>query len=239
MSVIVPSVLAGVGVVFTAVCTVLGARAFSNARLLADAAPTAVNELDEGLHEVAGKLVADGELLAPLTGRPAAFYRLLLEQRRRNRWETVLDQRDGVPSAVEDDTGRVAVLLADAEVVVSTADRIRTGIYTVPSVELDALLARVSAPVVPPAGPFLRWREEILLPGDRVFAVGNARPEGDAEGPPAWALRAQESGPVLVSDREETEVIRHQRRTGQRWAAFALLGVVAAAAGGWGLLPLL
>jgi hypothetical protein len=239
MSVIIPSVLAGVGVVVTAVCTVLGARAFGNARLLAEAAPTAANALDEGLHEVAGRLVAEGEILAPLTGRPAVFYRLLLEQRRRNRWETVLDQRDGVPSAVEDDTGRVALLLANADVVVSAADRIRTGIYTVPSAELDTLLARVATPIVAPAGPFLRWREEILLPGDRVFAVGNAQPEPDAEGPPVWALHAQEGAPLLVSDREEAEVVRHQRRAGQRWAAFALLGAAAAALGGWGLLPLL
>lgn len=233
-SLLVPGLIAGVGVTATGVCVAFAARAFGNARLLAEAAPTPVAELDDGLHEVAGTLQAEGELHAPLTGRPAVFYRLLLEQRRRNRWETVLDQRAALAGAIGDETGAVVLRLDDADVVVASPDRVRTGIFAVPSPELDALLARVAPPSIPPAGPFLRWREEILLAGDRVFAVGTAK-GGEA----GWALHAGEGAPLLVSDRDEAEVVRHQRRAGQRWAAIGLVAVGVTLWGGWGLLPLL
>lgn len=228
---LVSGVLTGVGGTVAFACAVLAARSFGNARLLAEAAPTPAAELEEGLHEVAGRLAAEGELTAPLTGRPCAWYRLLLEQRRRNRWETVLDQKESLATRLGDESGEVGLQLSDADVVVSSPDRVRTGIFAVPSAELTALLAKVAAPTVPPAGPFLRWREEILAPGDRVFAVGLAQKDGER-----WALAGSEEAEVLVSDREEAEVVRHQRRAGQRWAALAALGVLAAAVGGTGVL---
>ncbi|MFN7135678.1 MAG: hypothetical protein ACK4N5_26635, partial [Myxococcales bacterium] len=132
---VLPVTFASVGALVGVVATVLAARAFGNARLLAEAAPTPVQDLEDGLHEVGGRLAADGELVAPLTGRPCAYYRLLLEQRRRNRWESVLDQREALPTTVADDTGEVAVRLDDADVVVSSPDRVRTGIFAVPSAE--------------------------------------------------------------------------------------------------------
>jgi hypothetical protein len=221
-------VAAGGAVMVTA--GILAVRAFGNARLLAEAAPTPVNALEEGLHEVAGRLAADDTLRAPLTGRPCLFYRLLLEQRRRNRWEPVLDQKESTFTRLLDETGEVALTLDDADVVVSSPDRVRTGIFSVPSAELSELLSRVAAPTTPPAGPFLRWREEILVPGDRVFAVGTAARHGEV-----WQIGGGD-GQALVSDREEVEVVRHQRRAGQRWAAIGLVGVVAAAYGSFGLL---
>lgn len=227
---LVSGVLAGVGGTVAFACAVLAARAFGNARLLAEAAPTPAAELEEGLHEVAGRLDATGELTAPLTGRPCAWYRLLLEQRRRNRWETVLDQKESLPTLLTDPSGAVGLPLSDADVVVSAPDRVRTGIFGVPSDDLTALLAKVAAPAVPPTGPFLRWREEILAPGDRVFAVGVARTDGER-----WTLAGSEEAEVLVSDREEAEVVRHQRRAGQRWAALATLGLLAALVGGSGV----
>ncbi len=228
---LVSGLITAAGGIVGLACGVLAARAFGNARLLAEAAPTPVAELEEGLHEVAGQLAADGALSAPLTGRACAYYRLLLEQRRRNRWESVLDQTEALVTAVVDETGDVAVNLADADVVVSSPDRVRTGIFAVPSAELTALLEKVAAPSTPPAGPFLRWREEILVAGDRVFAVGLAEP-GDER----WSIAAADGAPVLVSDREEAEVVRHQRRAGQRWAAIAVVAVGAAVYGSIGLL---
>lgn len=227
---VLPVTLASLGALVGLVASVLAARAFGNARLLAEAAPTPVQDLEEGLHEVGGRLSAEGELVAPLTGRTCAYYRLLLEQRRRNRWESVLDQREALPTAVADETGAVAVRLDDADVVVSSPDRVRTGIFAVPSAELTALLEKVAAPSTPPAGPFLRWREEILLAGDKVFAVGAA-----ARAEERWSLVADGGAPVLVSDREEAEVVRHQRRAGQRWAAIGIVGLAVAAYGGIGV----
>lgn len=228
---LVPQLLTSVGSLVLLVGAGLSFRAFGNARLLSEAAPTPLDSLAEGLHEVAGQLVAQGELLSPLTGRTCLWYRLLLEQRRRNRWETVLDQRETLSADVADDTGAARLGLEEADVVVSSPDRVRTGIFAVPSNDLDALLARVAAPTTAPAGPFLRWREEILLPGDRVFAIGQAE-RLDA----GWRMTGGPGGPLLVSDREEADVVRHQRRAGQRWAALAVIGLAVGAYGAWGLL---
>jgi hypothetical protein len=205
-------------------------RAFGNARLLSEASPTPLASLTEGLHEVAGRMQATGELTAPLTGRACIWYRLLLEQRRRNRWESVLDQREALPTELADDGGVAGISIATADVVVSSADRVRTGIFAVPSADLDALLSRVSATTQAPSGPFLRWREEILLDGDRIFAIGQAEREGDG-----WSMAGGPGGALLLSDREEADVVRHQRRAGQRWAVIGIAGLLVGAFGVYAL----
>lgn len=208
-------------------CSALAARAFGNARLIASMPPTPMGRLDPGLHEVRGTLSGEGELVSPLSQRPCLYFRLLLEQRRRNRWETVLDLREARPCTLTDGSGKVSLELSDAEVVIAAPQRVRTGVFAVPGAELTELLGRLGQiePENAPAGPFVRWREEVLGSGDVVYVVGTAR--RDEEG---WSL-ASEEGPYVVSDRDEAEVIRHQRRTGRRWAAIAFGCVIIAA---WG-----
>lgn len=207
----------------------MAARAFGNARLIASMPPTPIGKLDAGLHEVRGTLSGEGELVSPISQRPCLYFRLLLEQRRRNRWETVLDLRETRPAELADQTGRLALDLLGADVVIASPPRVRTGVYAVPGAELDALMARLGDVQLetPPAGPFLRWREELLTASDAVYVVGTARAGDDG-----WRLAAEE-GPFVVSDRDEAEVIRHQRRTGRRWAAIGLACVIAGAWGAW------
>lgn len=216
------------GAVGTLAAAAMAARAFGNARLIASMPPTPIAKLDPGLHEVRGTLAGEGDLVSPLSQRPCVYFRLLLEQRRRNRWETVVDLREARPCALADGSGRVRVDLGAAEVVVAAAQRVRSGVFAVPSAELTELLERLGP--VPrtnePAGPFLRWREEVLGAGDVVYAVGTASRDEDA-----WALGAEE-GPYVISDRDEAEVIRHQRRAGRRWAA---IGIGCAAIATWGV----
>lgn len=221
------------GAIGTVASVVLAVRAFGNARLIASIPPTPLRRLDAGLHEVRGALSGEGELVSPVSERPCLYVRLLLEQRRRNRWETVLDRREVRPATLDDETGSVRLDLMQAEVVVASPQRVRTGVYAVPGAELDALLGRLGDVELEtePAGPFLRWREEVLAPGDTVYVVGTARPGDDL-----WTLSA-EDGPFVVSDRDEAEVIRHQQRTGRRWAAIGVGSLVAAAWGAWQWAP--
>ncbi len=240
--------LTGLGALGAVTGIALATRAFGNARLLASMPPTPTAALEPGLHEVTGTLLGTNGLEAPLTGRPCTFYRLLLEQRRRNRWETVLDEREALPGVLGDGSGRVRLDLAVADVVVASTERVRTGVMAVPSPELTALLAKVAPPAAPPAGPFLRWREETLSAGDRVCVVGTAwledadptdesTDEGGGsvgEGPSgAWTIGATADAPFLVSDRDGAEVIRHQRRAGRRWVAVGILSLAVVA---WGAL---
>lgn len=214
------------GAVGAAAAFPLSARAFGNARLVASMPPTPIERLDPGLHEIKGVLVAEGSHVAPISDRPCAYVRLLLEQRRRNRWETVLDLRRADAAALEESGARCAIDLSQADVVVAAPQRIRTGLFPVPGDELEALLGRLDGVALEaqPAGPFLRWREEVLLPGDTLYAVGTARRAEDGE----WSLQS-EDGPFVVSDRDEADVVRHQRQAGRRWAAIGLGSVVALA----------
>lgn len=208
---------------------VLAGNAFSTARLLGSTGPTPMSELSAALHEVRGTVVAEASRTAPMSGRSCVFWRLLVEQQRRTRWEVVLDQRDGVPLFLDDGTGRVHIDPREAEPVATAAGRVRTGVLPHPSPEWSDLVARLGAPEREPSTPFLRWREEVFEVGDALTAVGKASP---AEG--GWELGPIE-GTLVLSDRDEAQVVRQHRRNGRRWAGIAFAGLLVA---GWGALSL-
>lgn len=205
-------------------------RAFDTARLISSTPSTPVGELDEGLHEVKGTLGADEAVEAPLSRRACVYYRILVEQRRRNKWEALVDRKRSAPAWLDDGSGRVRVDVAAAQVVVSSPARVRSGIFGVPSAELDELLARLGEKPAEITGPFLRYREEVLEVGDRLYAVATA-----ARGENGWEMRA-ENDVFVLSDRDESEVVRHQQRSGRRWLGLVAGGLVFAAFGSWLLL---
>ena len=224
--------LTGAGALGVVTCGWLGVRAFSLARLVASVPPTPLEALDPGLHEVTGTLRASHDVVAPMSGRACAWARLLLEQRRGGRWQTLLDHvQGGAGAALEASGTRAAVDLRTAEVVVSSTQRARAGVLPVPSEDLAVLLTRLGDVRLEaePAGPFLRWREEMLLDGDTIYVVGSARRDDDAA---TWSLVA-DGGPLVVTDRDEGEVIRYQRRIGRQWALGGLASLAVLGAGLW------
>jgi hypothetical protein len=223
-------VAGGGGAVGAIAGAALAARAFANAKLIATVPPTPLGTLDAGLHEVRGTIVGEDALVSPVARRPCAYYRFLVEELRGGRWETVTDVREARPVALEDGTGRAAVDLLAADVVAVQPSRARSGVLAAPGPELAELFDRVGKPERAPAGPFVRWHEETLAHGDAVYVVGTAR---EADG--AWEIGPASGAPFVVSDRDEAEVVRHQRRAGRRWAA---MGVVGAMAMTWGVLQL-
>ncbi|MEN9787740.1 MAG: Ubiquitin ligase [Pseudomonadota bacterium] len=222
----------GVGGIAT--CVPLAARAFSMARLVASVPPTPLSALEPGLHEVRGSLRAREDVTAAMSERRCVWTRLLLEQRRAGRWQVLLDRRLGGMVSLVDEETRVQVDLAAADVIVASPERARAGIVPVPSEELTALLARLegSALAEELAGPFVRWHEEELHDGDPVWVVGTARRDVDG----TWALVA-DGGPLVVTDRDESDVIRHQRRLGRQWTLGALASLVALGLGAFFLAP--
>ncbi|MFZ5482465.1 MAG: hypothetical protein ACOZNI_37225 [Myxococcota bacterium] len=223
-------VAAGGGAVGAIAGAALAARAFQNARLVATVPPTPLSAMSPGLHETRGTLAGEDALVAPASRRPCLYFRFLVEELRGGRWETVVDVREARAATLEDGTGRASLDLVAAEVVVVQPHRARSGVLPAPGPELAELFARVGPPERAPAGPFVRWHEESLAAGDAVYVVGSAKGEGDAR-----EIGAGGGAPYVVSDRDEAEVVRHQRRAGRRWAA---LGVVGAAALVWGALQL-
>lgn len=227
-TILTAAAVTGAGV--TLVGGVLAANAFSTARLLGATGPTPMAELSPMLHEVRGTVVAEEARTAPLSSRPCVFWRLLVEQQRRTRWETVLDQRDGVVLWLDDGTGRVRLDPREAEPVATAAGRVRTGILANPSPEWTELLARLGAPARPATTPFLRWREEVFEVGDALTAIGRAQAIDGG-----WEIVPDQQQFVL-SDRDDAEVVRQHRRNGRRWAGIAAAGGALAV---WGASALL
>ena len=227
-------VFGAVGVGGVATCVPMAARAFSMARLVASVPPTPLAALEPGLHEVRGTLRAAENVTAAMSERPCAWTRLLLEQRRAGRWQVLLDRRLGGAAVVVDEEARAQVDLEAADVIVASPERARAGILPVPSEELTALLVRLEGATLAEelVGPFVRWHEEELHDGDATWVVGTARRDPDG----AWALVA-DGGPLVVTDRDESDVIRHQRRLGRQWTLGALASLVALGLGAFFLAP--
>lgn len=231
---IVAWTLSGGGAVGVGASIPLAVRAFNQARMVAALPPTPIAELDPGLHEVSGVLRVASSHTAPMSDRPVVWSRLTLEQQRGNRWETLLDSTSGDVGRIEEGSASVALDLRAADVVVSGQVHLRTGTLQAPGAELDALVARIpgAALSAEPAGPFVRWREEVLLDGDPIHVVATARKAEDG----SWEL-VGEGGPFVVSDRDGSEVVRYLRRTGRRWVLTALASVGVLAWGLWMAAP--
>ncbi len=217
------------GTLMTGIAGWLSVRAFSDARLLAEIGSTPMGELTDGLHEVRGAVKGSPGFRAPVSDRECIGWRLVVEQQRRSTWELVYDKREMGTFAMEDGTGTVAVDAGKAELVLAKTARVRNGVVSVPGPEWESMRQRLGDPAIEPTTPFLRWKEESIEPDDVLTAIGTlVREEG--EGP--WRVSAEN---LLLSDRDDAEVVRQQRRRGQRHLAWALAGIAVLAYGVWSL----
>lgn len=217
------------GTIVTGVAGWLSFRAFADARLLAEIGATPMGELTDGLHEVRGAVKAPNGVSAPVSSRPCVGWRIVVEQQRRSAWELIYDKREIGPFTMSDGTGEVQVSPETAELVLARTTRARNGVMPIASPEWTALTAQLGEPLAKPTTPFVRWREESIEDDDVLTAIGNiARSES---GP--WALAAEN---LLLSDRDDADVVRQQRRKGQRHALWAIAGSAVLVYGIWALL---
>lgn len=227
-----PVLLCGLAALVTLYCMVRAWLAFRGARLIAASTPGDIGQLRPGLTEVRGALGGEGQLVAPLSQRPCLYYRLLLEQRRRNKWEPLIDRRRAVKVWLDDTTGVVSIDPTVADVLIAAPKRQTRGIYEVPNDELDALLQRLETQLPDNVNPFVRYREELLESGATLTAVGAASPTETG-----WALGADSKERLhSVSDWDDAELISRQRRLAGRWFALALAAGAAAAFSLWQVL---
>lgn len=194
-------------------------RAWRAARLIASTPPTALSALTAGLHEVQGSIHGSHTLTSPLAQRACLYWRLLVEQRRQNNWETLVDRKESVTTWLDDGGGRVELAVQEADVILTRSEHVSGGIFGVPSAELTDLLARLAEAPPNLQGPYVRYREECFVQGDRLHSIGTVV---ESEG--SWRMRPE--GDVFVlSDRDEAEVVRYEERMALRWAGSALFGI--------------
>lgn len=220
MAALIPSLILGGGAALALVGVVQTYRSWRLSRLVAGAAPTPISALDAGLHEVRGVLQGETTLESPFSRRTCLYWRLVVEQRRRNRWETLLDRKKTSHVWLDDGGGRLVLHLDQADVIVSDGQRVADGILGFPSGELTDLLARVEESPEGMVGPFLRYHEEVLVAGDRLNAMGEIK-----SGTETWEI-APTGEFCVVSDRDEAEVVRHQERVALRWLGLAAIGTL-------------
>jgi hypothetical protein len=226
---ILPLLAAVVGSIAFIIFSGLSWRAFRAARIIAANPPRPISELAAGPTEVKGILHGAGRLESAIAQRACLYTRLIIEQYRKNKWESVVERKSSVDVWLDDGSGRVHVFPEAAQVIVASPKRAQTGIFEVPSQDLSKLLEQIGeAPEI--LGAFVRWREEILEQGDSLHAVGVARKENGR-----WELHGADNFHVL-SDRDDAEVIRMWQRNAWQRIGVGLLSLVAAAWGIWSLL---
>lgn len=221
---LVPATLLSSGALASIVGLAMAYRNWRLSRLIASTPPTAISALNAGLHEVRGALQGDGLLEAPFSRRPCLYWHLVLEQRRRNKWETLVDRKQSVRAWLDDGGGHLALHLDQADVIVASGQRSSDGILGVPSSDLTELIGRIGSEVEGLTGPYLRYHEEVLLAGDRICALGEVKADGES-----WEL-ATTGETHVVSDRDEAEVVKHQERLALRWFGVATIGALIIAA---------
>lgn len=128
--------------------------------------------------EVEGKVVAGngGTLVAPLSGREAVWFRVVVEEETGDdaKSETLVDESDSREFYLDDGRGRARVEPAGAHVVVEPDTVASSGLFRDATPALEAFLGRRGLASTGKLGfnRRLTFREERLHPGDRVLAFG-------------------------------------------------------------------
>jgi hypothetical protein len=184
-----------------------GFRAWRRLRLIEDTPTSRVRSMALGRVELAGRALGKADLEAPFTGAPCVYYRYRIEQEvrsnKRRSWRTVAR---GDSSAwgfyLEDDTGRVLVDPAGAEVDLSH-DWKETNPELAPR-----LLAALARDGVDPEGWLfrkkLRFTEWHIAPGDPLYVLGVAQ-----ERPGLAGERRRRIAEKLAALKRDPEAMAH------------------------------
>ena len=193
-----------------------------------------------GLVELEGKAVPEDERLeAPFTGTDCLAYRWRVESRRRssdnNRWVHVASGHESVPFRIEDDSGRILVDPAGAELSIGISDTTNVGRGETAGDRIAAFLESVDVepgkgdernlgPLTVETGDRRRYREGRIEPGDTVHVYGPAERDftvaDDADDVTAAVRDEAGDGPFLVSDADESSTVRRFLWRGVALSAF-------------------
>ena len=140
--------------------------------------------------EIKGRIVPSeqGVLQAPFSGRYGVWVRIVVQERRstgRNSyWATVVNETDLRHFMIDDGSGQMArVLPTAANVILEKQSVASSGTFNDPPPHLQGFLASrgVSTSTFLGFNKAMRYEEELLAPGDAVYALGPSRRDA---GPP-------------------------------------------------------
>ena len=143
-----------------------------------------------GVVEIKGRIhpSEQGLVQTPFSGRHAVWCRVTVQELRssgRNRyWHTILSEVDGRPFMIEDGSGQLArVMPQGANVVLEKQNVASSGTFNDAAPHLEAFLQSRGLKSTSWLGlnKSMRYEEEVLAPGEPVYALGPSRRE---PGPP-------------------------------------------------------
>jgi len=195
-------------------------------RILKTPTSAIVQAPGNGLVEIKGRIAPseEGIVQAPFSGRHAVWVRIVVEERRssgRNTyWATVINESDGRTFMVDDGSGQVArVYPAGANVMLERSNVASSGTFNDAPPHLQGFLASrgVSTTGLFGFNKAMRYQEEVLAPGDAVYALGPSRrvagppmPDGYRMGPSSqlvmYAERGAE-GELLLTNKSEEQLV--------------------------------
>ncbi|MCL2776736.1 MAG: E3 ubiquitin ligase family protein [Polyangiaceae bacterium] len=167
-----------------------------------------------------------GLLQAPFSGRPAVWYRVTVDELREgyvsnSYWKQVFHEFDKRAFVVDDGSGQVARVIPNVVTCVVNLREVATsGTFHDATPQLEAFLASHG---LQSRGFFgfnktMRYREEILVPGDTVYAVGPSRrdpgppvSDGYREAPSTQLVLFSGDGPdgeLILTNESKKQLIR-------------------------------
>jgi len=227
LALIVPAVIVLFAFAGTAVLTVFMVKARNRVRVIAAAPLCKADQLVTGLAKMRGKVVPlDPEdlLTSPMSRTVCVYYRFLVEEQRSRAvtsyqngrnvtrteryWHTVVDDVQAVPTAVQDRSGEALVDLKEAELTLR-AMQDTSGTFKGLPADLERMLQKrygVSGKGLI-FNKSMRYTESVVEEGARVFVVGDCKVRKNGS---AGFFRGDH--PLLVTDRDEDELVGHYRR---------------------------
>jgi hypothetical protein len=214
-----PLFLLGVGVLVT--IAVLGAFFSRDARVkrALRKAPlhTTASFPPDAVATVQGTVcyLGDAPLIAPLTGRPCAYYEAIVEEYRSSgrsgSWYRVIQEHQGQDFLLDDGQGTARVSMAAATVALAKDAHFRSGLFQDATPVLEEFLARHGRQSQGWLfNKNLRYREGVIEAGELVAVCGQGQREADPtpgaatggyrETPTRLVLAPSPSMPLYVSD---------------------------------------
>jgi hypothetical protein len=159
-----------------------GFRMLSHKRLIENIPTSKIRSLALGLVEITGKAIAfEGSIRSsPFTGKDCIYYFFRVEEHRRqgknSRWVTVKKGEYRPEFYLQDDTGKVLVDPAGAEVNVPKDFEYNSGLLNDPPVQVKEFLKAndISHDSFLGLNKRMRYSEYLIEPGDTVYVIGTA-----------------------------------------------------------------
>lgn len=169
-----------------------------------------------GLVEIKGRVVPSeqGIIQTPFSGRHAVWTRITVQELRssgRNTyWYTLLTEADGRVFMVDDGSGQYArVMPAGANVMLDKQNIASSGTFNDPQPHLEAFLASRGLKSTSWLGfnKSMRYEEEMIAPGEPVYALGPSRRENGPHGSMLVMFNAMgPEGELLLTNKTEEQL---------------------------------